>query len=142
MFCIGLAPTFPGMRLRFSTPPKLRSKHFSTNSCQFIPAPASTRTDLSDSCRILKPLISFLRTRPSKFFVNRILLPPPRMKSSWFLFSLRRTNNSSSDLKRAKNDAEALIPNVLCVFNKVFLWSMVQKYIQIRVEIQMVLKTY
>jgi hypothetical protein len=55
---------------------------------------------------------------------------------------LRRTNNSSSDLKHAKNDAIALIPNVLCVFKKVFLWSMVQKYIQIPIEIEMVLKTY
>src|SRR5438105_7351468 len=80
MFCMGDAPTLPGINDRFSTPAQLFLMQCKTNRCQFSPAPTLTYTFLLSSFIFSIPLTSFLKTSPSKSFVNRILLPPPRMK--------------------------------------------------------------
>ena len=42
MFCMGEAPTLPGIKERFSAPAKLFSIQYKTNGCQPTPAPAFT----------------------------------------------------------------------------------------------------
>ena len=44
IFCTGAAPTVPGIKDKFSSPPKFFSRHHWTNSCQFSPAPTLTIT--------------------------------------------------------------------------------------------------
>ncbi len=114
IFCIGLAPTLPGIKDKFSTPHKPTSIHFKTNSCQTSPEPAFTIANSFDSSIISNPLISFKRTSPSKwFFTKRTLLPPPKTNNSFFEFSFKIVSNSSTELNRPKKDDTTSIPNVL-----------------------------
>ena len=68
----------PGIKVRFSIPPKFLSMLNLTRSFQIIPAPASIKADSEFSSSTFIPLIETLIIIPSKSFVKRILLPPPR----------------------------------------------------------------
>ena len=113
MFCIGLAPTLPGIKLRFSMPPKPLSIQFNTNSCQFSPAPDSTITSLAVSSITSNLLISFFITSPSKSFVRSKLLPPPKTSSFLSSLKLKICFSSSIDENTANISAFTDIPKVL-----------------------------
>ena len=78
-------PTLPGIKDKFSKPPKFWAMVQSTNSCQFSPAPALIMHSFSSV--ISMPLMLYLITKPLKLFVKRILLPPPRIKISLWFFN-------------------------------------------------------
>ena len=75
MFCIGAAPTLPGIRDRFSIPLYPLFKDQRTNSCQF--SPACTLINPSPTTSI--PLRATFTTKPLKSLQSKRLLPPPKI---------------------------------------------------------------
>src|SRR3989338_2277988 len=76
MFCIGAAPTVPGMPDKFSMPQRSFLVAFSTSASQLSPASATT-SSLSKTA----PSISIFITRPSKPSSSiRTFDPPPPQK--------------------------------------------------------------
>ena len=107
MFCIGAAPTRPGIRDKFSTPPKPLLTHHWTKSCQFSPAITLITTLFLFSSIISIPFKPIFKHSPSKNFVNRILLPPPRTVIFFVLFSDKIFFKSFKFLTM-KKDSEAI----------------------------------
>ena len=81
MFCIGPAPTEPGIRAKFSRPNIFFERDHSTKSCQF--SPEATSTIKSSSCFI--PISLFFTTSPLKGLEGTIFVPSPRNKRGIFL---------------------------------------------------------
>src|SRR5687768_6015578 len=116
MFCTGLAPMVPGIRARFSSPPRPCSIVQVTASCQFSPAPNSTTVALGPSSRTRLPGTSTFSTTGLTSPVSTMLLPPPSTNlgsapsSGW----ARTAWTSSGPRTRTSVRARATIPKVLC----------------------------
>ena len=95
MFCIGPAPTVPGIRARFSNPNLLfRRVHF-TKSCQFSPE----ATSVVSSSITLIPFKEFLTTNPSIELIGTIFVPSPiKIIGKLLIFENSKISTSSFSL--------------------------------------------
>ena len=95
MFCIGAAPTVPGIAARFSRPANPRASDQCTKSFQFSPAATRTRARSSSASRMWMPRVAIDSTTPGQSRVNSMLLPSPST-SSGCDFSAAKPNSSAS----------------------------------------------
>ena len=115
MFCMGLAPTLPGMRDKFSKPCHPSSSVCITNPCHGSPAPAETMASVVPWGETSTPRMSTCKTNACTSPCNSMLLPPPRTNSgtSRSLAQASAARNCVNVVTRANHLAFEEIPNVV-----------------------------
>ena len=99
---------------------------FCTNSCQFSPAFAVTKTWFSSViCSVIPFKLSFI-TKPSKSLVKSKLLPPPKIRRGE-CESRSVSLSSSTELTSAKYFVLASTPKVLYCCKEKFSWIFIFK---------------
>src|SRR6056297_18227 len=121
MFCIGAAPTSPGIIARFSMPQSPRSRVQRTSSCQSSPAAAVTSTRSRSMISLSTPRSRLTMTRPGKLSTKSVLLPPPRSSTGNCVSS--RSGRSWVSSRRASSIARAGSRKVLKASSGAFLWT-------------------
>ena len=113
MFCIGEAPTEPGMRAKFSNPFHPSSRERITQPCQDSPAPTTTSISSPSSASFCTPVTCMCSIRPIQSRCISTFEPPPKTMSGWSGAERRAHRTSASVRTTAMRSLFASAPNVV-----------------------------
>ena len=113
MFCMGEAPTEPGINARFSNPFQPASKACMTHACHDSPAPTTTSTVWPSSDTFWTPRMFMCSIRPAQSLCIKTLEPPPSTINGNSPRSCSAQRTSASVATSAKHCAAAVAPNVV-----------------------------